>query len=80
MLAVIDFHGLFQVIWVSIVASISATVLFSAVVYGAARADEARRTDRRGAHATALGALAVVAMLLFCAVVILGVTVMLNKD
>jgi hypothetical protein len=78
-LAVIDFHGLFQVIWVSIVASISATVLFSTTVFGVARADAARRAGR-GAQATAFGALAVVAMVVFCAAVVIGVTVMLQKD
>jgi hypothetical protein len=77
--AVIDFHGLFQVIWVSIVASITATVLFSSAVFGLARADEARRGGR-GTAAAAFGALAVVSLVLFAAAVVLGVVVMLNKD
>ena len=79
MLAVIDFHGLFQVIWVSIVASISSTVLFSSAVYGFARADEARRGGR-GSAAAAYGTLAVVALVVFAAAVVIGVAVMLNKD
>jgi hypothetical protein len=79
MLAVIDFHGLFQVIWVSIVASLTATVLFSSAVFGLARADEARRGGR-GTAAAAFGALAVVALVLFAAAVVVGVAVMLNKD
>ena len=78
MLAVIDFHGLFQVIWVSIVASITSTVLFSSAVYGLARADEARR-DGRGSAAAAYGTLAAVALVVFAAAVVLGVAVMLNK-
>ena len=79
MLAVIDFHGLFQVIWVSIVASISATVLFSTAIFGLARADEARRGGH-GTRAAAFGTLAVVALVVFAAAVVLGVAVMLNKD
>ena len=79
MLAVIDFHGLFQLIWVSIVASISATVLFSSAVFGLARADEARRGGR-GTAAAAYGTLAVVSLVVFAAAVVLGVVVMLNKD
>ena len=78
MLAVIDFHGLFQVIWVSIVASISSTVLFSSAVFGFARADEARRGGR-GSAAAAYGTLAVVALVVFAAAVVIGVAVMLNK-
>ena len=78
MLAVVDFHGLFQVIWVSIVASVSATVLFSSAVYGFARADEARRGGR-GSAAAAYGTLAVVALVVFAAAVVIGVAVMLNK-
>ena len=78
MFAVIDFHGLFQVIWVSIVASISSTVLFSSAVYGLARADEARRAGR-GTAAAAYGTLAAVALVVFGAAVVLGVAVMLNK-
>lgn len=78
MFAVIDFHGLFQVIWVSIVASISCTVLFSSAVYGLARAGEARRGGR-GTAAVAYGTLAAVALVVFAAAVVLGVAVMLNK-
>jgi hypothetical protein len=78
MFAVIDFHGLFQVIWVSIVASISSTVLFSSAVYGLARAAEARRGGR-GTAAAAYGTLAAVALVVFAAAVVLGVAVMLNK-
>jgi hypothetical protein len=79
MLGVIDFHGLFEVIWVSIVASIGATVLFSSAIYGFARADDARRGGRSTA-ATAYGTLAVLALIVFAAAVVLGVAVMLHKD
>jgi hypothetical protein len=76
--AVIDFHGLFQVIWVSIVASISATVLFSTAVFGFDKAGEARRGGASGA--AAYSALAIAALVLFGAAVVFGVTVMLSKD
>jgi hypothetical protein len=79
MLAVIDFHGLFEVIWVSIVASIGSTVLFSTAVFGFARATEARRGGR-GSAAAVYGTFAVLARVVFGAAVIFGVAVMLNKD
>ena len=45
MLAAVDFHGLFEVVWVSFVAGVGVTVLFSLAIYGApaaeARAGEA---------------------------------------
>ena len=50
MLAAVDFHGLFEVVWVSFVAGVGVTVLFSLAIYGFGRADEAaprRRGDRR---------------------------------
>jgi hypothetical protein len=76
--AAIDFHALGQVIWVSLVAGVGVTVLFSLVIFGAGRADESRRGGEDG-QAAAFGALAVVAMLLFLAAVVLGVAIMLSK-
>ncbi len=78
-MAAVDFHALGQVIWVSLVAGVGVTVLFSVVVYGADKAGDARRGGLDG-QAAAYGALAVVAMLVFLAAVALAVTVMLNKD
>ena len=40
MLAAIDFHGLGQVVWVSLVAGVGVTVLFSLVIYGCGKADD----------------------------------------
>ena len=76
MLAAVDFHALGQVIWTSFVAGVGVTVLFSVVIFGVGKADEARR-----AGGTTLGymTLAVVAMVVFAAAVVYGVTVMLNK-
>jgi len=78
-MAAVDFHALGQVVWVSLVAGVGVTVLFSVVVFGAGRAGEARRGGEDG-QALAYTALAVIAMLVFSAAVILAVTVMLSKD
>jgi hypothetical protein len=76
--AAIDFHALGQVIWVSLAAGVSATVLFSIVIFGADKAGDARREGRES-QALAYGALAVVAMVVFSVAVVLGVIVMLRK-
>ena len=76
MLAAIDFHALGQVIWVSLVAGVGVTVLFSLVILGFGKASEARRA---GTAAYGYAALAVVAMLVFAAAVVFAVTVMLSK-
>ena len=76
--AVVDFHALGQVIWVSLLAGVGVTVLFSLAIASLARADEARRLGNGGA-AMAYGAAAVLALVVFAVAVILGVTIMLHK-
>jgi hypothetical protein len=76
--AVVDFHALGQVIWVSLVAGVGACVLFSLVIWGADKAGDARRSGQDG-QAVAYGVLAVTAMVVFSVAVIFGVIVMLNK-
>jgi len=76
--AAIDFHGLGEVIWVSFVAGVGVTVLYSVVVFGAGKAGEARRAGERG-EAAAFSALAIFAMLVFAAAVAYAVYVMLDK-
>ena len=78
-MAVIDFHALGQVMWVSLVAGIGVTVLYSVVIWGADKAENARRGGQDG-QALAYGVIAVAAMVVFAAAVIIGVAVMLNKD
>lgn len=78
-MAAIDFHALGQVVWVSLLAGVGVTVLFSLVIFGAGRAGEARRGGD-GGQAAAFGALAVLAMLIFLAAVVFAVTIMLNKS
>ena len=77
-MAAIDFHALGQIIWVSFVAGVGVTVLFSVVVYGAGKAGEARRAGQ-GTEAAAYSALATFAMLVFAAAVAYAVYVMLDK-
>ena len=78
MLAAIDFHALGQVIWVSLVATIGVTVLYSLAIFGFGKATEARRSGQELAAAGYV-ALAVVALVVFAVVVVVGVTVMLSK-
>ena len=77
-MAAIDFHALGQVIWVSLVAGVGVSVLFSLVIFGADKAGDARREGQEG-QARAFGTLAVVAMLVFSVAVVVGVIVMLRK-
>ena len=76
MVAAIDFHALGQVIWVSFVAGVGVTVLYSFVIYSSGKSAEARRAGNGGAL---YASLAVLAMLVFAVAVVVGVTVMLSK-
>jgi hypothetical protein len=78
-LAAVDFHALGQVIWVSALAGVMVTVLFSVSIFAFGRADECRRGGHEHA-AWGYGALAVLALVVFAVAVVLGVAVMLNKD
>ena len=78
-MAAIDFHSLGQVVWVSVVAGVGVSVLFSLVIWGADKAADARRAGQDG-QSLAYGVLAVAAMVVFSAAVIIGVIVMLQKD
>ena len=77
-LAEIDVGALVEVVWVSLLAGVGVTTVFSLVVYGGARAGEARRAQRSG-EATAFLALSVVAFVLFLVGLVIGVGIMLNK-
>jgi hypothetical protein len=74
----VEVHLLWQVIYVSLLAGVAISTLFSVVILGAARAGEAGRAGRQGA-AVAFGALAVVAFGLFSFGVVLGVEAMITK-
>jgi hypothetical protein len=74
----VDAHLLWQVIWVSLVAGVGISALFSFVILGSARASEARRAGR-GAAAAGYATLAIVAFALFAVGVVLGVQAMVTK-
>ena len=74
----VDGHLLLQVVWVSLVAGIGISGLFSFVIVGTARASDARRAGRPGA-AFAYAALGLVAFALFAVGVVLGVQAMVSK-
>jgi hypothetical protein len=76
MSAAIEWNLIGQVIWVSLVAAIGATVLFSLVVFGSSRAAESRRS---GTNPAGYAALAAAALASFLAAVVLAVLVILDK-
>jgi hypothetical protein len=74
----VDAGLLGQVVWVSLVAGVGVSALFSFVIVGSAKASEARRTGRDRA-ALGYSALAVLAFAVFAVGVVFGVKVMLTK-
>jgi len=74
----VDGHLLWQVIWVSLLAGVAISALFSFVILGAVRAGDARRAGH-GAAAAGYAAFAVVAFALFAVGVVLGVQTMVDK-
>ena len=78
LLGVVELGQIVEVIWVSLVAGVGITAVFSLIVLGTARYAEARRVRHRGA-AVAYGVLAALSLLAFGAIVVLGVQIMLSK-
>jgi uncharacterized membrane protein len=78
MLAAVEAGQLLQVVWVSLVAGVLVTTIFSLSLYGGSRAEEARRDGRDGA-ATAFGLLAVVASVAFLLGVVLAVKLLVSR-
>ena len=74
----VDGHLLVQVVWVSLLAGVGISVLFSLVILGGAKAGDARRAGN-GAAAAVFLALAVIAFALFAVGVGLGVQTMIQK-
>ena len=68
----VDTHLLWQVVWVSLLAGLGISAVFSFVIVGAARAGEARRHGR-GGLALIYGVLAALAFAVFLVGVVLGV-------
>jgi hypothetical protein len=78
-LGVVELGQIVEVIWVSILAGVGITTIFSFLVLGTGRSAEARRAHQTGA-ALGYGLLAVLSLLAFAAVVTLGVQIMLSKS
>lgn len=76
MIAAVEWHLILEVIWVSLAAGIGATTLFALVVYASSRAAEARRM---GTNPALYGALAVLVLAAFLALVALAILEILNK-
>ena len=74
----VDTGLLFQVVWVSLLAGIGISALFSLVIFGSAKAGDARRAGNGGA-AAGFFVLAVLAFALFAVGVVLGVQTMIEK-
>jgi hypothetical protein len=79
MVAAIDGAGLFEVVWVSLLAGVGVTLTFSLVVLGSGRSATARREGNERA-ATAYALIAALAFALFAVGVVVGVNIMLSKD
>lgn len=76
-LAAVEWSQLLEVVWVSLLAGVGVTVLFSLVVFGSSRAAEARR---EGGSPALYGALAGLALLSFLGAVVFAITVILDKS
>ena len=76
--AAVEVSELLDVVWVSLLAGVTVTALFSFVVLASGKSSEARRSGRASA-ATAYVSLAALAFVLFAALVVFGVNVMLSK-
>jgi hypothetical protein len=77
--AAVEAGDILEVIWVSLIAAVFVSTVFSFVVVGSARLAEARRNGH-GGGALVWGGLAVLAFALFAAAVAYGVHIMLSKS
>jgi hypothetical protein len=77
--AAIEWGKLVQVIWVSMIAGVAVTAVFSGVIVAGAKASEARRNDQAG-QAALYGALTAFTLCCFLAGLVFGVSVILTKD
>ena len=75
---IVDGGALLEVVWVSVLAGVGLTLVFSLTIAGAARASHQRRDGRVG-RAFAWTAVAAFGALVCIAAVVAAVTVMLHK-
>ena len=78
-LAVVEVGQIFEVIWVSIAAGVGIVIAYSLAVVGMGRSAEARR-EGRGPAALVYGAIGLVFLAVFVAMIVLGVQIMLSKQ
>ena len=76
--AAIDWGKLFELIWAAALASFAVSITFAAVILGATRAADHRRSARTRA-ATGYGVLAIVAALIFAGGVVFGISIIVAK-
>lgn len=78
MIGTIEWSKLAELVWVSAIAAAAVAVIFSLVILGAARAEDAMR---RGAHSSAIlfGVLGVLSLVGFLATVAYGISVIVTK-
>jgi len=78
-LAAVEWDALLELIWAAPAATLSVALTFSLCIHGVARSNDARRAGR-SVPATAYGALAILAALVFAAIVVFGILVITSKD
>ena len=78
MIATVDSGALLELVWAAPLAALVVTISWGMVVYGTARAGEARR-DGRGGSAALHFTLAAVGGLLFTTAIVIGLIVMTAK-
>jgi hypothetical protein len=78
MTAAIDTHALLELVWAAPLAALTVVFAWGLVVYGSARASEARRDGRAGSAAVH-AVVAASGAVLFGGVIVLGLIVMTSK-
>lgn len=78
MIASVDSAALLELVWAAPLAALTVTIAWGLVVYGTARAGEARRDGRTGSAALHVG-MAAVGGTLFVAAIVLGLIVTTAK-
>lgn len=78
MIATVDAAALLELVWAAPLAALLVTVAWGMVVFGTARAGEARRDGRTGAAVLHFG-VAVIGTAIFTTAIVLGLIVMTSK-
>jgi hypothetical protein len=76
--ALIDTHALLKMVYASLAAGVGVAVIFAVALLGAIRSSDMRRARHAGA-AAAFAALAAVGVLVCCAAVVYGLTLVARK-